>query len=112
MFAQIFSFSLIAASSVTAAESLPASMEDFVNWNLDRGVCGQWQTSGVTKDMWVGVPSGLEYTHTMTTRFDVDTGRIVDHGQMQTEDGTIISTGSGVMTWDKERDSCWHFFWL
>ena len=103
MFAQIFSFSLIAASSVTAAESLPASMEDFVNWNLDRGVCGQWQTSGVTKDMWVGVPSGLEYTHTMTTRFDVDTGRIVDHGQMQAEDGTIISTGSGVMTWDKER---------
>jgi hypothetical protein len=102
LFTHLLSFSLVVSASA-AAESLPSSMEEFVNWNLDRGVCGQWQTSGVTKDMWAGVPSGLEYTHTMSSKFDVDTGRLVDHGQMQAEDGTIISTGSGVMTWDEER---------
>ena len=102
LFTHLLSFSLVVSASA-AAESLPSSMEEFVNWNLDRGVCGQWQTSGVTKDMWAGVPSGLEYTHTMSSKFDVDTGRLVDHGQMQAEDGTIISTGSGVMTWDEGR---------
>lgn len=45
--------------------------------------------------MWSEIPSGLEYTDNMTSSFDVDTGRIVDQGQMQAEDGTIISTGSG-----------------
>ena len=48
---QFSSFSVVIASATAADESLPSSMEDFVNWSLDRGVCGQWQTSEVTKDM-------------------------------------------------------------
>lgn len=96
----VFVAGSISENCLGESASLPSSMEEFVNWNLDRGACGQWQSSGVTEDMWVGIPSGLDYTHTMSCRFDVDTGRLVDHGQMQAEDGTIISTGSGVMTWD------------
>ena len=38
----------------TEAAALPGSMNEFVNWNLDRGVCGTWSDTGVTEAMWAG----------------------------------------------------------
>ena len=39
----------------TEAAALPGSMNEFVNWNLDRGVCGTWSDTGVTEAMWAGL---------------------------------------------------------
>lgn len=84
--------------------SLPASMTEFVNWHLDRGACGTWIESGVTKKMWVGVPAGLEYTNTNIMWYEPDTEQLFHSHHMVTEDGRVISTGAGAMSWDAERN--------
>ena len=49
-----------------AAESLPSSMEEFVNWNLDRAFAVAADIR--SHERYVGgYPSGLEYTHTMSS---------------------------------------------
>ena len=83
--------------------SLPGSMVEFINWNLDHGVCGTWIDRGVTEGMWVGIPAGLEVTTTQNTWYDVPTGQLFNSHHMATADGRVISTGSNVMTWDSDR---------
>ena len=41
-------FSATATAVSTEVAALPGSMNEFVNWNLDRGVCGTWSDTGVT----------------------------------------------------------------
>ena len=43
--------SATATATSTEAAALPGSMNEFVNWNLDRGVCGTWSDTGVTEAM-------------------------------------------------------------
>lgn len=93
------------AETVPAAVevALPTSMNEFVNWHLDRGACGTWTTTGVTQEMWVGIPAGIEMTNTQTTSYDPATQRLLNTHHMATVDGKVISTGSNMMTWDPER---------
>ncbi len=108
---QHFTIGLMAAASVSVsasafpvdATSLPASMEEFVHWHLDLGACGTWTDVGVTEDMWVGIPAGIEVTNTQKTWYDVPTGELYNSHHMATEDGRVVSTGSNVMTWDPDR---------
>ena len=86
-----------------AASAMPSSMLEFINWSLDRGACGSWTNTGVTEDMWEGVPAGIEVTNTHTTWYDVPTQQLFNSHHMETADGRVISTGSNVMTWDAER---------
>tara|TARA_Y100000589_G_scaffold282021_3_gene279305 strand:- start:7789 stop:8817 length:1029 start_codon:yes stop_codon:yes gene_type:complete len=79
---------------------MPSSMDEFVNWHLDRGACGTWVETGVTKEMWVGIPAGLTYTGTNTMRYEPGTGQLVHSYHMVTNDGRVISTGCGMMGWD------------
>ena len=85
--------------------TMPSTMEEFVNWHLDRGAFGTWNQSGVTKDMWVGIPAGLSYTNTNTLRYDPKTSRIFSTYEMITEDGLVISTGVGMTYWNPELDA-------
>lgn len=87
------------------AMSMPKSMDEFVNWHLDRGACGTWVESGVTEDMWVGIPAGLNYTNTNSMRYDTGTKQLFNSHHMVTEDGRVISTGTGLMYWDAERNA-------
>ena len=80
--------------------SMPSSMNEFVNWHLDRGACGTWVETGVTKKMWVGVPAGLKYTNTNMMWYEPETEQLFHSHHMVTDDGRVISTGSGLMAWD------------
>ena len=90
-------------TSEASEAALPGSMHEFVNWHLDRGACGTWTNTGVTEDMWVGIPAGIEMTNTQTTWYDVPSGELFNSHRMVTADGTVISTGTNVMTWDADR---------
>ena len=92
-----------AEESVIENASNPESMNAFINWNLDRGVCGTWSDVGVTEAMWVGIPAGLKVTTTENTWYDVASQQLFKSHHMATEDGRVISTGTNVMTWDPER---------
>ena len=80
--------------------TMPSSMNEFVNWHLDRGACGSWVETGVTKKMWVGVPEGLKYTNTNMMWYEPETEQLFHSHHMVTDDGRVISTGSGLMAWD------------
>ena len=49
----VSSLALSATATAVSTEvaALPGSMNEFVNWNLDRGVCGTWSDTGVTEAM-------------------------------------------------------------
>jgi hypothetical protein len=96
-------FSAHASTSAAEEATLPGSMNEFVNWHLDRGGCGTWSDTGVTEAMWVGIPAGLKVVNTQRTWYDVGTNELYNSHHMATEDGRVISTGSNVMTWDADR---------
>ena len=75
--------------------SMPSSMNELVNWHLDRGACGTWIETGVTEKMWVGIPAGLSYTNTNIMWYEPDTEQLFHSHHMITDDGRVISTGSG-----------------
>ena len=95
------------ATSVAPAQSMsmPKSMNEFVNWQLDRGACGTWIETGVTKQMWVGIPSGLKYTSTEMMWYEPYTQQLFHSHHMVTEDGRVISTGAGGMYWNQQTNS-------
>ncbi len=82
--------------------TMPSTMEEFVNWHLDRGAFGTWNQSGVTKDMWVGIPAGISYTNKNTLRYDPTSNQIFFNHEMITADGQVLSTGVGMTYWNTE----------
>lgn len=81
---------------------MPKSMDEFVNWHFDNAKFGDWTETGVTKDMWVGIPAGLDYTSTMSITLSDDRTRILRNYMMATDDGRVVSTGSGFTYWDEK----------
>ena len=82
---------------------MPASMEEFVNWHLDRGACGTWVETGVTEAMWTGIPAGLRYTSTTNMWYEPETGQLLRSHHWVTDDGRVLSTGASLMYWDAEK---------
>ena len=80
--------------------SLPSSWEDFATRYAMQGHLGIWTVKGETKDMWVGIPAGLKYTETSRESFAGDGRSIFGSYSMILDDGTVISTGTGVLSWD------------
>ena len=92
-------------SVVAQSMSMPKSMNEFVNWHLDRGATGTWLENGVTKDMWVGIPEGIPYTSTNTMLYAPEGNTLYFSHRMVTLDGQTISTGVGLIFWDEERNA-------
>ena len=80
----------------------PASWEEWRDYRQRGGDLGSWVAKGKTEAIWEGIPAGLEYQETTTWEIINGGGRIRRSHQMVTEDGTIISVGSGNTCWDKE----------
>ena len=95
---------VIASPDLASAQNMtmPKSMNEFVNWHLDRGVTGIWVNTGVTKDMWVGIPAGIPFTGTNTMVYSPESDTLYNSQQMTTDDGRVISTGVGLMYWNDE----------
>ena len=81
---------------------MPKSMDELIKFHLAGSDFGTWESTGVTKDMWVGIPAGLKYTNQHTMDLGQDGKTIVGSYLMQTEDGTVISTGSRLVYWDAD----------
>jgi hypothetical protein len=96
----------VAASSLHAQDdkaakmAMPGSMDEFINWHIDKSKFGDWSVTGTTKDMWVGIPAGIAYTETSSVTLSDDRTRIIRSYMMSTEDGKVISVGSGFTYWD------------
>ena len=99
----------LVASTATATEprqhaesdlSMPTSMKEFIEHHIDADDFGIWMKRGVTQEMWAGLPSGLKYTERSETRLSDDGTYILDSYMMTTDDGKVISTGSGITYWD------------
>ena len=85
----------------TRAATGPASWSEFVNQYVGVGTLGTWVTKSTTEDMWVGIPAGLKITETGTESFSEDSKAIIGGYTMVLDDGTVVSTGTHVITWDK-----------
>ena len=82
--------------------TMPKSMDELLKFHLAGSDFGTWEATGVTKDMWVGIPAGLKYTNQRTMKLGEDGKTIVGSYLMQTEDGQVISTGSRLIYWDAD----------
>jgi hypothetical protein len=82
---------------------LPTSWKEYLSMKRKQKAFGVWSYTGKTTDIWEGIPEGLEYSHTHTTQMSADGSKILNSHVMKTNNGTILSTGSGMETWDAKR---------
>ena len=75
----------------------------FVDHAQRIGSFGEWTLDAVTKNMWVGIPAGIKYTATEESRLSEDGTRVIGSYIWKTEDGRVISIGSGVTFFDTKR---------
>ena len=81
----------------------PSSWADYVETVQAGGTLGEWQASGVTTDVWDGIPAGKHYTISVSSMLSEDGEKLITMHEMKTRDGLILSTGSGFITWDDSR---------
>jgi hypothetical protein len=91
---------LTCAAPVSA--QLPSSWQEFVDFHVQGGDLGTWTGGGKTEAMWEGIPAGLEYTFVEEQTLTDDGRTMQRHHMMRTEDGRVISVGSGITYWDAE----------
>ncbi|MDG1890466.1 MAG: hypothetical protein P8L18_04065 [Verrucomicrobiota bacterium] len=79
----------------------PSSWDDYVQ--IVQASFGEWEASGVTSDVWDGIPAGKDYTISSSNMLSKDGKKLIMMHEMKTRDGRILSTGSGFITWDDSR---------
>ena len=82
---------------------LPTSWKEYLSLKKKQKAFGVWSYKGRTSSMWEGIPEGIEYSHIRTTQMSADGSKILSSHVMKTKDGAILSTGSGMETWDAKR---------
>ena len=87
----------------TCGHSDEIGWDKFVDHAQRIGSFGEWTTDAVAKDMWVGIPAGIKYTATEESRLSEDGTRVIGSYIWKTEDGRVISIGSGVTFFDTKR---------
>ena len=82
---------------------LPTSWKEYLSMKRKQKAFGVWSFKGKTTSIWEGIPEGLDYTDTFTSQMSADGSKILTSHVMKTIDGNILSTGSGMETWDVKR---------
>ena len=83
--------------------TIPKTWKRYLSLKRKQKSFGIWSYEGKTTDIWEGIPAGLDYSMTFTSQLSADGTKILNSHLMQTADGTILSTGSGMETWDPKR---------
>ncbi len=83
-----------------SAAALPSSWEEFARRVEALGLLGTWTSRGTTPDLFAGIAAGLEYRLTYSFEFSDDRLSVFESHTMLLEDGRLLSTGAGVITWD------------
>ncbi len=80
-----------------------SSWDEYVSLKQEQQAFGIWSYNGKTSNVWDGIPEGIEYNHTFTCQMSPDGSKILSSHVMKTKDGSILSTGSQMETWDPKR---------
>ncbi len=84
--------------------SLVKSWKEYLSFKRKQKSFGVWAHEGKTTDVWEGIPAGLDYVSTFTSQLSADGTKILTSHIMQATDGTVLSTGSGMETWDPKKN--------
>ena len=88
----------------------PSSWEQYLDSVVESGDIGTWRATGVTKDLWVGIPAGLRFVSNETTDISHDKKKLLIAHEMITEDGKMLSIGSGFIGWDPVAKRIYSFY--
>ena len=91
-----------ASQNAATATALPSSWKQYVELFVKQGGLGTWTSKGVTAEMWAGIPAGLEYTASWTTKLAEDRNAFFHSGAMLSKDGRTLSVSTGLTTWDAQ----------
>ena len=88
----------------------PSSWKQYLDSVVESGDLGTWRYSGVTKDLWAGIPAGIRYVGNDTIDISHDKKKLLIAGEMIAEDGKMLSIGSGFVGWDPVAKRIYSFF--
>ena len=88
----------------------PSSWNQYLDSIIESGDLGTWRTRGVTKDLWVGIPVGIRYIDNSTKDISHDRKKVLIAHEIVTEDGRMLSIGSGFIGWDPVAKRIYSFY--
>ena len=88
----------------------PSSWNQYLDSVVESGDLGTWRASGVTKDLWVGIPAGIRYVSNETIDISHDKKKLLMAHEYITEDGKMLSIGSGFVGWDPVAKRIYSFY--
>ncbi len=106
---------ILAQSNTMAQEEIPnlkkpSSWNQYLDSVIESGDLGTWRASGVTKDLWVGIPAGVRFVSNETIDISHDKKKLLIAHEMITEDGKMLSIGSGFVGWDPVEKRIYSFY--
>ncbi len=106
---------IISQSNAIAQDEIPnlkkpSSWNQYLDSVVESGDLGTWRYSGVTKDLWAGIPAGIRYVGNDTIDISHDKKKLLIAGEMIAEDGKMLSIGSGFVGWDPVAKRIYSFF--
>ena len=88
----------------------PSSWKQYLDTVVESGDLGTWTATGVTKDLWVGIPAGIRYVSNETIDISHDKKKLLMAHEYITEDGKMLSIGSGFVGWDPVAKRIYSFY--
>ena len=88
----------------------PSSWNQYLDSVVESGDLGTWTATGVTKDLWVGIPAGIRYVSNETKDISHDKKKLLMAHEYITEDGKMLSIGSGFVGWDPVAKRIYSFY--
>ena len=88
----------------------PSSWNQYLDSIIESGDLGTWRTRGITKDLWVGIPVGIRYIDNSTKDISHDRKKVLIAHEIVTEDGRMLSIGSGFIGWDPVAKRIYSFY--
>jgi len=88
----------------------PSSWNQYLDSVIESGDLGTWRASGVTKDLWVGIPAGVQYVSNDTRDLSHDSKKLLIAHEMIAENGKMLSIGSGFVGWDPVEKRIYSFY--
>ena len=89
---------------------IPSSWNQYLDSVVESGDLGTWRASGITKDLWVGIPAGIRYVSNETKDISHDKKKLLMAHEYISEDGKMLSIGSGFVGWDPVAKRIYSFY--
>jgi hypothetical protein len=106
---------IISQSNAIAQDEIPnlkkpSSWNQYLDSVVESGDLGTWRASGITKDLWVGIPAGIRYVSNETKDISHDKKKLLMAHEYISEDGKMLSIGSGFVGWDPVAKRIYSFY--